>query len=211
VDAFRFFLIRAMVVGQDASFTEDVFVNTINADLANDVGNGLSRVLKLGEGLGNTLSASETQAKKNEDQKADAEVLAPGILAMTVLAEQINEFRLSQAVEHSVRIFRAVNRYFETTAPWKLAKGSDEDKARLKVVLWHAAEALRIGFTLLHPVMPGKMDEALKALGFTYEESSKALEWRTSGTFTLKPISPLFPRIEVKKAAGPSIRPSSTG
>lgn len=193
VDAFRFFLIRAMIVGQDASFTEEAFVNTINADLANDVGNGLSRVAKLAESLGRELDFPVTKMEVDSDLQAKAQLYA-------IKAEgYANKVQLSFAVEDALNIFRAVNQYFETTAPWKLAKGTDADKERLKVVLWHAAEALRLGFTLLHPVMPGKMDEALAALGFTIEKSRKALEWRTSDTFSLKPIAPLFPRIETKK------------
>ncbi len=207
-DAFRFFLIRAMVVGQDASFTEEVFINTINADLANDVGNGLSRVLKLGEGVGSVLSVLSPRTS------VDEELVAAAARARAEVPAKADAVQLSAAVEDALTIFRAVNRYFETTAPWKLAKGSDEDKERLKVVLWHAAEALRLGFTLLHPVMPGKMDEALAALGFTFAESRTQLAWRTAGMFNLSPISPLFPRIEVKKdvlknpASGQTAAPS---
>lgn len=193
VDAFRFFLIRAMVVGQDASFTEEAFVNAINADLANDVGNGLSRVLKLGEPLGG-LAFPATATDE------DAAVRNAALAAVGALPNHVAKVELSQSVEAALAIFRQVNKYFETTAPWKLAKGADADKERLRVVLWHAAEALRLGFTLLHPVMPSKMDAALAALGFTYEESRRHLEWRASGTFSLKPIAPLFPRIETKKA-----------
>jgi methionyl-tRNA synthetase len=200
-DAFRFFLIRAMVVGQDASFTEDGFVTTINADLANDVGNGLSRVLKLAQSFDMKLD-SVTGAQATED---DLNVAAPAISAPLYIREDLEsgDFKkTSFFLEKTLKIFQDINKYLETTAPWKLAKGSDSDKERLKVVLWNAAEALRIGFTLLHPVMPGKMDEALAALGLTAETSP--LEWRTSGTFSLTSIPPLFPRIETAKATGPS-------
>ncbi|HEX2613372.1 MAG TPA: methionine--tRNA ligase [Fibrobacteria bacterium] len=202
VDAFRFFLIRAMVVGQDASFTEDSFITTINADLANDVGNGLSRMLKLGESLGALAFPENSTAE-------DGAVKAAAAASSRALPGHLAKVELSHSVEVALTIFRQVNKYFEATAPWKLAKGTDADKDRLKVVLWHAAEALRIGFTLLHPVMPGKMDEALAALGFTYEDSRKSLEWRSAGTFSLKPIAPLFPRIEVKKTEAPATAPAA--
>ncbi len=195
VDPFRFFLIRAMVVGQDASFTEDGFVGVINSDLANDVGNGLSRVLKLGESVGSTLETPSPNSitLKDGGLATHAGGVIDGVRTTT------GQIKLSVSVDSVLTLFREINVYFEATAPWKLAKGSDEDKERLKVVLWHAAEALRIGFTLLHPVMPGKMNEALAALGFTFEESKQSLEWRTSGGFKLKPISPLFPRIDTKE------------
>ena len=213
-DAFRFFLIRAMVVGQDASFTEEVFINTINSDLANDVGNGLSRVLKLGEAFSslNCPHSSPSRLYTSDPEKSggiDLQLIVNEVNAS--IQNDVDSIRLSVVVESALKIFRSVNRHFELWAPWKLAKSAVEsDKELLKIVLWHAAEALRIGFTLLHPVMPTKMDEALAALGFTFEESRKALEWRTSGTFNLSPISPLFPRIEVKKpeAAAPVAAPS---
>jgi methionyl-tRNA synthetase len=191
VDALRFFLIRAMVVGQDASFTEDGFVATINADLANDVGNGLSRVLKLGQSLDGSLSA------RISSLEGDARLRAVADAALEGVRKSLDAVALSQSAEHALTVFREVNRFLEATAPWKLAKGTDADKDRLREVLWHAAEALRLGFTLLHPVMPGKMDEALAALGLTAETSP--LEWRTSGSFSLTSIPPLFPRIETKK------------
>jgi len=198
VDALRFFLIRAMVVGQDASFTEDGFVTTINADLANDVGNGLSRVLKLGQIFDSRLDfPTEVTSDEVGLMKTTFEVLSG-------LEEYVDGVRLSAAVESILSIFRALNSYLEITAPWKLAKGTDADKERLKVVLWHSAEALRVGFTLLHPVMPQKMDEALAALGFDFEGSLALLEEHNVEAFHLKAnFSPLFPRIEVKKVEAP--------
>jgi methionyl-tRNA synthetase len=198
VDAFRFFLIRAMVVGQDASFTEDGFVNTINADLANDVGNGLSRVLKLGQVFDSRL---DFPVEVTSDEVG---LMKTTFEALSGLEHYVEGVRLSAAVESILSIFRALNSYLEITAPWKLAKGTDADKERLKVVLWHSAEALRIGFTLLHPVMPQKMDEALAALGFDFEDSLALLQEHNVGAFHLKAnFSPLFPRIETKKAEAP--------
>src|SRR5690606_11834329 len=146
---------------------------------------------------GSVLSAGSSHTP------GDEELIAAATHACTDISTRIDAVQLSITVEDALTIFRAVNRYFETTAPWKLAKGSDEDQERLKVVLWHAAEALRIGFTLLHPVMPGKMDKALAALGLTFAESRKHLEWRETGIFNLSPVTPLFPRIETKKAGSP--------
>src|SRR5690606_5463278 len=195
----RLFIVRALVVGQEAPFTEDAFIRTFHSDFVNDLGNGLSRVMKLSEQLASALHR-HALARNLPGTSRPASEWTKEAVSPTAL----NGFpHLEKTVENDLTIFKGVNQFFETEAPWKLAKGSDADKERLKAVLWHAAEALRIGFTLLHPVMPGKMDEALAALGFTFEESRKQLEWRTSGTFNLSPISPLFPRIEVKKAGSP--------
>jgi methionyl-tRNA synthetase len=114
-------------------------------------------------------------------------------------------------VDHALNIFREVNKYLEDTAPWKLAKNEEvEAQDRLREILGNAAEALRIGFTLLHPVMPSKMDEALTALGIPFSQSRESLKWRPSASFKMSPISPLFPRIEVKKpeVAAPVSAPS---
>jgi methionyl-tRNA synthetase len=213
-DAFRFFLIRAMIVGQDASFTEEAFINTINADLANDVGNGLSRVVKLGETLGSILhyphsTVSSITVIAENQELVDLKSVCEDVIRQ--VQEDVNGIRLSIVADSSLKIFRAVNRYFEIMAPWKLAKGNESDKDLLKAVLWHASEALRLGFALLHPIMPSKMDEALGVLGFPFDKTKCPLEWRKSGIFSLATsISPLFPRIETKKpeAAPVSAAPS---
>lgn len=191
VDAFRYYLIRDMVVGQDASFAETALVQRINSDLANDVGNGLSRVLKLASGQGGRLSPVPSEG---DEEKGLHEAAGNAILAALA---KVEDLKLSFALEDVLQLVRAVNRYLEVKAPWKLAKLGDEGRAPLNVVLWHAAEALRIAFSLLHPVMPGKMEEALKALGLTPETSP--LRWGVLGPdHVLAPSLNLFPRIAVE-------------
>jgi methionyl-tRNA synthetase len=196
VDALRYFLVREMVVGQDASFTEAAFIGRINSDLANDVGNGLSRILKLAAtGLDKRLAPV---AAEGEEEKA---LVQGAAAAISATLEKIKALKLSFAVEEVLQLIRSVNRYLETKAPWKLAKEGDAGKAKLNAVLYHAAEALRIGFSLLHPVMPGKMEEALAALGATPEAS--ILRW---GAWEYsRPLGEgvnLFPRIQVEPRAG---------
>ncbi len=209
VDAFRFFLIREMTMGYDATFSDAIFVTRLNASLANDVGNGLSRVLKLAEFLEFKLDYSQDNFSEyvrfgNSSASAQPQLFAYESLINTsraVIRElpgMVEKVFLSFALDSHVGLFGDLNRYLEVSAPWKLAKGGEVEKRLLNNILWHCSEAMRIGFTLLHPVMPKKMDEALAALGWTFEESQKQLVWRDSGSFSLKSISPLFPRIDTK-------------
>jgi methionyl-tRNA synthetase len=198
VDALRYFLIREMVVGQDASFTEAALVGRINSDLANDVGNGLSRILKLAAtGLGKRLAPV---AAEGEEEKA---MVAGAASAIAAVLDKVKSLKLSFAIEDVLQLIRSVNRYLEAKAPWKLAKEGEAGQARLNCVLYHAAEALRIGFSLLHPVMPAKMEEALAALGATPESS--VLRW---GAWDYsRPLGEgvnLFPRIQVEGRTGAS-------
>ena len=188
VDAFRHFLIREMSVGQDASFSEEAFVGRLNADLANDLGNGLSRVAKLAQTLNSTLSACPTVNEVDQNLRSEVQIM------LDTVPEKIAEFKPGAALEAIMQVFRAVNRYLELTAPWKLAKGSETDLARLGTVLWHCTESLRLGFTLLQPVMPTKMRIALESLGLS--SNVGPLRWRDSAApFRIFLSTPLFPRV----------------
>jgi len=197
VDAFRYFLIREMVVGQDASFSEEALVNRINSDLANDVGNGLSRILKL---AATGLDARLTPVPSHDGEEALLKRTAEETIVTAL--DKVRTLKLSFAVEDVLQLIRAVNRYLEVKAPWKLAKEGPEGRERLNIVLYHAAEALRIGFNLLHPVMPAKMEEALAALGIVFSAqavgSASPLAW---GAWKAdQPLAQglnLFPRIDV--------------
>jgi methionyl-tRNA synthetase len=203
VDALRYFLIREMVVGQDASFTENALIGRINSDLANDVGNGLSRILKLADtGLGRRLAPVTADG---EEEKA---LIGTATVAIAGALDKVKSLKLSFAVEDVLQLIRAVNRYLEVKAPWKLAKEGEAGKAGLNAVLYHAAEALRIGFSLLHPVMPAKMEEALAALGTAPDP--EGLRW---GAWDYsKPLGEgvnLFPRIQTAPAEAAPAKPAA--
>ncbi len=203
VDALRYFLIREMVVGQDASFTETALIGRINSDLANDVGNGLSRILKLAAtGLESRL---QPVAAEGDEEKA----LVQGATdAVTSVLDKVKSLKLSFAIEDVLQLIRSVNRYLEVKAPWKLAKEGDAGKAKLNAVLYHAAEALRIGFSLLHPVMPAKMEEALTALGTA--PSHTGLRWGAwDYSLPLGQGVNLFPRIQVEASDAPPVAKKS--
>ncbi len=193
VDAFRYFLAREMVLGLDASFSEEAFVTRLNSDLANDLGNGLSRILKLAAtGLGSRLNPveSETTEARSLQKLSEAVVMAA--------CGKIAELKLSQGIEEVFTVVRAVNKFLETHAPWKLDKQAPDYPEILNAILFPAAEALRLCFTLLSPVMPAKMAEALGALGIASGES--ALLWGAWKPARDMAVSVhLFPRVAWKK------------
>jgi methionyl-tRNA synthetase len=158
LDAFRYFLMAEMTMGQDASFTEEAFVARYNSDLANDLGNLVSRVVKmtLRHGKGVIPHPGElTEPEKEFNAAVDN--------AVTEMEKSLKAIRLDQGLESVMNAVRAGNRYMEQTAPWTLAKKGETE--RLNTVLYTAAEALRKVSILLDPVMPDKMTVLREALG----------------------------------------------
>ncbi len=184
VDPVRYYLMREMVLGQDANFTMESFIKRYNSDLANDFGNLLSRV--------------STLMKKNYDGKipepgelnaAENEIKNAGQALISNLDNKIKEMKINEALEDIMQFIRGVNKYMEEQAPWKLVKEDKESAAR---VLYTAGEALRIGAVLLSPVIPNRSAILIEALNAT----DTALEWGglTPGN-QLRDHQPLFPRI----------------
>ena len=195
VDAFRYFLTSEMTLGQDASFTEEAFITRYNSNLANDLGNLASRVIKMiGKQRNNIIPAPATTSElENELQKTVLQ-------AVSAMEEAILNMKLDKGIEQVFHAVRAGNKYLEQTAPWKLAKeGADEE---LNTVLYTIAELLRIVSGLLYPIMPDKMCELRKAIGIT-ETTVNIDELKVWGK--LNPGSEcidsgsLFPRIDVEK------------
>ena len=197
VDAFRYFLAREMVVGQDCTFSDDAFKRRINSDLANDLGNVLNRVHRL------VLTNFEGKLPKATQIDAPAQEL---ITLANQVREQvfsgITQVKLSQVIEDIMSLVRGINRYLEIKAPWKLAKDPSA-KDELASVLFTAAEAVRLSLCFLWPVMPTKTMEGLAMLGTTCE-GEKDLHWgKFQGGESFGEGAPLFPRIEVEKAPPP--------
>ena len=197
VDAFKYFLMAEMPLGQDASFTEEGFIARYNTDLANDLGNMLNRVNKLmfkycdGKVPENTLADGEheTELKKITMQ------------AVKEMTESIDGMRLDQGLASVINAVRAANRYMELRAPWKLGKEGKLDE--VQQVLRTAAEALRIISALLYPVIQEKMVEMRGALGVDAKKIEPKLSelehWEDlSPGSALQAIESLFPRIDAE-------------
>lgn len=197
VDAFRYFLARDMVVGQDASFTHEGFVRRINSDLANDLGNVVNRVHRLVlNNFDGILPAPETFGDEENTLKSMADNLSKSV------PELLENIKLSQSVEEILSLVRAVNRYFEVKAPWKLAK-DESRKGELATVLFVAAETVRIALSFLSPIIPAKSREGLSMLG-TSLDNVDDLKWgKLRGGEKFGEGSALFPRIVEEKTAVP--------
>ena len=193
VDPVRYYLMREMVLGQDASFTMESFIKRYNSDLANDFGNLLSRVSNL------LKKFFDGKIPMDEDDSPEGMVIKEnGIKVVSDVWNHIESMQVNEAIETTLQYIRSVNKYMETMAPWKLAK-SDNDAAGK--VLFTAAEALRISAVLLAPVMPNRTQIVLE----TFNAAGSRLEWGglTPGK-SLKKHDVLFPRIDVKKPEKPS-------
>ncbi|MBQ9337867.1 MAG: methionine--tRNA ligase [Lentisphaeria bacterium] len=200
VDAFRYCLMAEMVLGQDASFTEEAFVKRYNSDLANDLGNMLSRAVKLTiKNFGGKIPAP------GEYEEVDRELMTLALAAPASLRAAVENMRLDRGVEEVMNVVRAANRYMEKTAPWTLAKQGDT--ARLATVLYTASETLRIVSGLLLPIMPEKMKELRLTLGLNEDAAANAAydglsKWGglVAGS-AVRDIAALFPRLQPKEDA----------
>ncbi|MDD5482379.1 MAG: methionine--tRNA ligase [Kiritimatiellae bacterium] len=191
-DAFRYFLAAEMVMGQDCSFSEEAFIRRYNADLANDLGNLLSRVLKLIQAhFGGKIPAPADEGEG--EKKLRDTVLA----AAKTMAESIENMRIDLGLAAVIGAVRECNRYLETKQPWRLAK--QDDKKPLQTVLYCACETLRIVSGLLQPVMPGKTAELRAALGLTAEGADIPVWGKTPAGAAAGGATPLFPRISMAK------------
>lgn len=216
VDVVRYFLMRDMVLGQDATFSHDLFVSRVNTDLANDLGNAINRVNKFVlskfDGVlpapvapGGDLIAY-AKANPDADLALECDLQAAALATIESTAKLLKkDMKLSFALEEVAGLVRKVNRYLEQRAPWKLAKEFDSKLAKLEpgpdnplpTVLYTTAETLRIALVLLSPVMPDKTRAGLAMLGRTAEATHADLSWGVlKGGESLAAQAALFPRLE---------------
>jgi len=189
VDALRFFLLREMVFGQDANFSDEAVVDRFNGDLAN--------------GLGNTLSRLVTLARRGFDNRTPP---AGGAGALAAAAERarrdylagMEAYEFHRALEALWKLLALVNEHVVQNEPWKLLKAEDAPtRERLAAILWEGLEAVRIVAVGLLPVMPETAARALRAMGVEPPASLDALAW--GGLPAGVPIpehEALFPRID---------------
>ncbi|NTV29298.1 MAG: methionine--tRNA ligase [Candidatus Omnitrophica bacterium] len=188
VDAVRYYLMAEMILGADASFTPENFIKRYNSDLANDFGNLLNRVSGLiAKNHGGVIPPA------GEATAAEEEIAAAGRTLGAKVEALVRDFKVDQALNEIMNLIRAVNKYMEAQAPWKLAK---TDLAAAGRVLYTATEALRLSAVLLSAVMPEKTAVVLDILG----AKGSGLQWGELKAGTALPtFPPLFPRIEVEK------------
>ena len=196
VDAFRYFLIAAMVPGIDASFTEELLATRYNAELVNDLGNFVSRALTMVERF-NGGFVPDVPAGNDAESQTLREACAR---AVESVPKYIDDMKLDSALAETMSVVREANKYWTEQKPWELAKAEGANE-KLALVIRNSLECLRIVSGLLYPVMPEKTTQIRKCLGIKDEDIipnySNLKEWfrLEAGSKTTALSSHLFPRI----------------
>ncbi|MEA2237604.1 MAG: methionyl-tRNA synthetase [Thermoanaerobaculia bacterium] len=194
-DAFRYFLLREMVFGQDQNYSDQAFLGRYNADLANDLGNTLSRAIK--------MTDTYFGGKTPPITCADNELLRSAEQAVPEYLKAMDDLSFQRALDAAWKLLVAVNGYIVNKEPWKKFKESGADET-LSRILWNTLEAQRIVWLMMAPFMPSTTREALTRLGSDPDAiGSDALSWGglPSGA-PVRASEAIFPRIDIEAYVG---------
>lgn len=195
-DAIRYHILREMALGADSSFSNEIMINRINSDLANGLGNLVSRtVAMVDKYFGGTLPADR------EAGDFDAELIAEAKGLVAKVDEFMDKTQINNALAEIFKVVSRANKYIDETAPWVLGK-DESKKARLATVLYNLLETIRIVSTLLSNFMPTTMPKVWEQIGaaesdITYENAGKFGVLPADVTVHRGEI--IFPRIDVNK------------
>lgn len=197
VDALKYFLLREFSFGQDGSYTHRNFINRINSDLANDLGNLVSRTVSMVEKYNDGVLV-----KNDATTEFDESLIETYKKSRADFEKSMNEFMFHEALENIWKLVRRTNKYIDETMPWVLAK-DEANKDVLNNVLYNLCESIRLSATMFSSLLPETARKIFDQLGIAGQE--ELYNWESADTFGLIPDGTkvhkgeaLFPRLDVE-------------
>ena len=190
-DAVRYFVLREVPFGSDGNFSEEALVNRTNADLANVLGNLVNRTIAM-----NKKYFDNIVVKGNDKTEFDDELINLVISTKDTVDKYMDELKVPEALDAIMEIFKRCNKYIDETTPWILAK-DENNREKLKTVIYNLLESIRIGAILLSPFLPDTSEEIFKQLNTSINsiDTTTSFGHLVEGSKLNDPV-PLFKRIE---------------